>query len=56
MEIAKSLLANTHLSIPVISDQLGYSELSAFARRFRHFTEFTPARFREATRNRELHQ
>jgi AraC-like DNA-binding protein len=56
MEIAKSLLANTHLSIPVISDQLGYSELSAFARRFRHFTEFTPARFREATRNRDFPQ
>lgn len=54
MEIAKSLLANTHLSIPIISDQLGYSELSAFARSFRHFTEFTPARFREATKNREF--
>ncbi|MEX2745601.1 helix-turn-helix transcriptional regulator [Rhizobium mongolense] len=53
MEIAKSLLTNTRLSIPVITDQLGYSELSAFARSFRHLTGFTPARFRDAARNQE---
>lgn len=53
MEIAKSFLANTHLSMSIITDRLGYSELSAFARSFRHLTGFTPARFREATRNQE---
>ena len=30
MEIAKSLLANTHLSLPIIAEQIGYSELGAF--------------------------
>ncbi|MVA56679.1 helix-turn-helix domain-containing protein [Agrobacterium vitis] len=51
MEIAKSLLANTRLPISVIAEQLGYSELSAFARSFRHLTGFTPARFRQKSRN-----
>jgi len=56
MEIAKSLLANTRLPIPIIAAQLGYSELSAFARSFRHLTGYTPARFREATKNSGLAQ
>ncbi len=46
MEQARSLLADSHLSVTQIAQQLGFSETSAFTRAFRHHTRQSPRAYR----------
>tara|TARA_R110002110_G_C13470525_1_gene721027 strand:+ start:145116 stop:146141 length:1026 start_codon:yes stop_codon:yes gene_type:complete len=47
---AKYFLSHTSLSLSEIAFKLGYSELSAFSRAFRGWTDLTPQNYREQTR------
>lgn len=50
IEIAKTLLSNTSLPIPVIAEQMRFSETSAFCRSFKKLSGSTPARYRDDAR------
>lgn len=46
IEMAKSLLSNTELSVNLISDKVGYSNYSYFTKLFKKETGFTPVDYR----------
>ncbi len=45
MEKAKALLAHTDLPIRIVAEQVGYTDLSAFSRRFSEFFGLSPTAF-----------
>lgn len=45
MEKAKALLAHTDLPISIVAEQVGYTDLSAFSRRFSDFFGLSPSAF-----------
>lgn len=47
VERAKSLLENTSLPISHIMGQVGFDDISAFSRFFRHYTGYNPRQFRK---------
>tara|TARA_R110001583_G_scaffold2831_2_gene19685 strand:- start:16165 stop:16887 length:723 start_codon:yes stop_codon:yes gene_type:complete len=46
MEKAKALLTHTDVPVQLISEQVGYSDISAFSRRFSHFFGLSPRQLR----------
>lgn len=51
LEIARQLLADTHIPLSQIAAALAFSEASAFTRAFRRWTGGTPTEYREAHRD-----
>ena len=47
METAQKMLSDSRLSVTNISEQLGFSEISAFTRAFRSHTRLSPRAFRQ---------
>jgi len=46
MEKAKALLTHTDIPVQLISEQVGYSDISAFSRRFSQFYQLSPRQIR----------
>jgi AraC-like DNA-binding protein len=47
MEKAKALLAHTDLPVQLVAEKVGYSDLSAFSRRFSLYTGLSPRAFKQ---------
>ncbi len=47
VERAKTLLANSHLGLAEIVDQIGYADVASFRKLFRRLTDLTPAGYRQ---------
>lgn len=47
IECAKSLLENTDLPISDVMQQVGFDDISAFSRFFKHYTGYNPRQFRK---------
>jgi len=45
MEKAKALLVNTDMPIGIVADSIGYSDQSAFTRRFQNYYGITPSQY-----------